>query len=270
MPDLTIDEDHRGQAVNRRRAATRLVGATSLAAARIATAPAGYLLAHRSSDIARHAALLAGLPLPGEVRVVVTPGQAPGVWHLDVASRDRPGLLAAFTGVFVDSGIDVVQGVVATWDDGAALEAFVVNSADAPDPHSLQKALEASLDAPLSSPPVADALVTFDDEASPLYTRGDIVAADRPGLLHALAVAIATAGADVHAARVTTTDGLACDHFDLSDPAGNKLDARLEESIRSAVLAGVNKPWPRPQPGSQRGRRALFGRRRNQIAVTQA
>lgn len=246
-PIPMIDDDHRVQAAIRRRAATRLVGATSLAAARIADAPAGYLLAHRSSDIARHATLLAGLPLPGEARVVITPGGAPGVWHLDVASRDRPGLLAAFTGVFADAGIGVVQGVVATWDDGAALEAFVVNSADAPDPHSLQEALENSLDAPLSSAPVSDALVTFDDDASPLYTRGDIVAADRPGLLHSLAVAIAIAGADVHAARVTTTDGLACDHFDLSDRAGKKLDAGLEESIRSAVLAGVSEPWSRTQ-----------------------
>jgi [protein-PII] uridylyltransferase len=156
-----------------------------------------------------------------------------------VASRDRSGLLAAFTGVLVGSGIEVVQAVLATWDDGGALEAFVVRSANPPDSQGLQNAFEASLEVPLSSPAVADAHVTFDDGASALYTCCDVRAADRPGLLHAMAVAIAAAGADVHAARVTTIDGVARDRFDLSDRSCHKLDATLEEAIRAGVLCGV-------------------------------
>jgi UTP:GlnB (protein PII) uridylyltransferase len=233
----TLGDEHRGQVVSRQLAATRLVGATSAVAARIAAAPPGYLLAHDSSDVARHCALLSPLPAPGEARVVATPGRARGEWHLDVASRDRFGLLAAFTGVFAGSGIEVVQAVLATWDDGGALEAFVVRSADQPDSHALQNAFEASLAEPLSSPAVADAHVTFDDGA--LYTGCDVRAADRPGLLHAVAVAIADAGAAVHAARVTTIDGVARDRFDLSDRTCHKLDATLEEAIRAGVLCGV-------------------------------
>jgi [protein-PII] uridylyltransferase len=209
------------------------------AAARIAMAPPGYLLAHAGSDVARHCALLSPVPAPGEARVVVTPGRAPGQWHLDVASRDRPGLLAAFTGVLAGSGVEVVQAVLATWDDGGALEAFVVRSANPPDSHALQSAFEASLDQPLSSSAVVDADVTFDDTVSALYTSCEVRAADRPGLLHSVAVAIATAGADVHAARVTTVDSLARDRFDLSDRSRYKLDATLKEAIRACVLCGV-------------------------------
>jgi [protein-PII] uridylyltransferase len=235
-----------------------LVGATSAAAARIATAPPGYLLVHGSSDVARHCALLSPLPAPDEARVTVTPGRVRGEWNLEVASRDRPGLLAAFTGVLAGSGIEVAQAVVATWDDGGALEAFVVRSAGQPDAHGLQSSFEASLEQALSSPAVADARVTFDNGASALYTSCEVQAADQPGLLHAVAVAIATAGVDVHAARVTTIDGAACDLFDLSDRTGHKLDAALEDAIRTGLLCGVaDLRFGRRQGSARRGRATL-------------
>lgn len=206
-------------------------------ATRIADAPPGYVLVHDSTDIVRHCELLSPLPDPSEVRVVATPGRAPGEWHLDVATRDRPGLLAAFTGVLAAAGIDVLQAVLATWDDGAALEAFVVRSSVAPDEAALPRALVTSLGAPLQAEPVTDATIAFDDRGPALYTRCDIRAADRPGLLHALAVAIATAGVDVHAARVTTANGMAHDVFDLSDPAGRKLGVDLERAIQASLCA---------------------------------
>src|SRR5205823_2789444 len=131
--------------------------------------------------------LLSPVPAPGAVRVVATPGRAVGEWHLDVAARDRPGLLAACTGVLADRGIDVVQAVLATWADGAALEAFAVRSAVAPDAMGLQTAFEASLDQPRSSPPLPDAAVVFDRVASTVYTACEVRATDRPGLLHGLA-----------------------------------------------------------------------------------
>ncbi|HZQ26907.1 MAG TPA: hypothetical protein VFA94_04320 [Acidimicrobiales bacterium] len=243
---VSLGDDDRRQVERRRAAATRLVGPSSGPAERVAGAPPAYLMAHGSSDIARQCELLTPVPSPRQVRVVATPGRSPGEWHLDVASRDRPGLLAACSGVLSAWGLDVVQAVLATWADGAALEAFVVRSPLAPDPSVLQPALEASLDQPPWSPPVTDARVTFDDRASALYTSCDVRAADRPTLLHAVAVAIATAGADVHAARVTTTAGVAHDRFDLSDRYGKKLDAALRASIRTRITDGV--------PAARRGR----------------
>ena len=89
-----------------------------------------------------------------------------------------------------ERAIDVIQAVVATWDDGAALQAFVVRSAPAPDAAGLQTAFEASLDRRLSAPALPDATVAFDRGASTVYTACEVQAADRPGLLHVLAVAI--------------------------------------------------------------------------------
>lgn len=250
---MTIIDDHQDALTQRRAAAIRLVR-PGPPVDRIATAPPGYLLAHASSDVARHAGLLASLPAPAEVRVVATPGRVSGAWHLDVGTRDRPGLLAAFTGVLATSGIDVAQAVLATWDDGAALQAFVVRSAAAPDPHTLQPTLEASLREPLGSDPVEDAVLSFDDTASALYTRCDVRAPDRPGLLHAIAVAIATAGADVHAARVTTSGGAAHDIFDLSDRRGRKLDVGLQQAVGRRLRDGVSglRPSRRSQLTSRR------------------
>ena len=227
------------QVTARKRAAIRLAGSDSLAADRIATAPAGYVLAHTSSDVARHCELLSPVPAPGRARVVITPGRVPGEWHLDVGSYDRPGLLAAFTGVLARRQVDVHQAVLATWDDGGALQAFVIAAADPPEPGALQAAFELSLGEPLSSPPISDALVSFANGPSELYTSCDVRAADRPGLLHAVAVAIASAGSDVHAARVTTVNGIAHDRFDLSSPDGRRLDASVEETIRAGVTGGI-------------------------------
>ena len=236
---VALDDGHRRRVADRTAAAIRLVGADSLAATRIATAPAGYLLAHTSSDIARHCELLSPLPATGQARVVLTPSRSRGEWHLDVGGRDRPGLLAAFAGVLARRGVDVHQAVLATWDDGAALEAFVVAALEPPELGVLQDAFEMSLDEALWSAPIGDAEVSFANEASALYTSCDVRAPDRPGLLHAVAVAIAAAGADVHAARVTTSNGMAHDRFDLSNQAGGRLDAALEEAIRAGVTRGV-------------------------------
>jgi [protein-PII] uridylyltransferase len=217
----------------------RLVDPQRVPVTRLSTAPPGYLLALSTSDIVRHCALLSPVPAANEVRVVATPGSTAGSWHLDVAGRDRPGLLASFSGVLAEAGIDVVQAVVATWDDGAALEAFVVRSPRPPDADGLQGALAASLRLPLWAPAVDDAGVMFDNDASPLYTRCDVQAADRPGLLHAVAVAIARAGADIHAASVTTVDGVACDRFDLSARDGGKVDTLGQHDIVRSLHAGV-------------------------------
>jgi len=149
-----------------------------------------------------------------------------------VAARDRVGLLAAFTGVLAARGIDVVQAVLATWDDGAALQAFVVRHAGPPPCAELQREFAAALHRPLRARPLAGASVAFDHRASTAYTACEVVAPDQPGLLHAVAVAFALAGFDVHAASVDTRGGMARDRFDLTDSRGRKV--RLDRAVKFA------------------------------------
>jgi [protein-PII] uridylyltransferase len=234
-----LSDTHRMQVATRKQAAMLHVDSRGAAVGRISTAPPAYLLAHNSGDVARHCELLSALPAPGEVRVLATPGRGQFDWHVDVASRDRPGLLAAFTGVLAARYLNVSQAVIATWDDGAALEAFVIKSATSPDAAALQVACEASLSEALSSAPLLDAQVTFDHCASPLYSRCDVRATDRVGLLHSIAVALSAAGSDVHAASVSTADGFALDRFDLSHSGGRKLGPADEELITTTIRNGV-------------------------------
>lgn len=211
-------------------------GTSMTVRARIETAPKGYAGAHRPADVARHAHLLDPLPGAGEVRVVATPGGAPRTWNLDIAARDRTGLLARFTGVLASQGIDVTQAVVATWDDGAALQAFIVRSPDSPDVVALQRCLEYALDAPLAASAVRGARVSFDHAATAAYTACEVVAPDRPGLLHAIAMVITNAGADIHAASVSTVDGVGRDCFDLTDADGNKLSAATCAAVERELV----------------------------------
>lgn len=232
-----LGEAHRSQVERRKDAAARLC-IDDTARERIESAPPAYVLVHGVTDIARHAGLLSPVPAAREVRVAVTPSSRAGEWRLDVAGRDRAGLLAAFTGALAAQEIDVIQAVLATWDDSAALQAFVVRSAVEPMARDLEARFAASLSSPLSSPAIEAAEIVFDGDVSPLYTACAVRAPDRPGLLHAVAVGISVAGGDVHAARVTTVDGMAHDRFDLSDRAGHKLSEEAKTSICAVIRSG--------------------------------
>jgi UTP:GlnB (protein PII) uridylyltransferase len=87
--------------------------------------------------------------------------------------------------------------------------------------------------------PVPDAQITFDDVASPWYTLCEVRVSDRPRLLHTITVAFASAGADVHSARLRTDDWVAIDRFELTDRTGRKLDTETKRAIERALASGV-------------------------------
>ena len=201
QPDLT-GLDARNLVERRRAEAIRLAGEGRGVAERIAHAPRTYLLAQDATDVARQAALFAPLPAAGRARVAVA--QMEGLeWRVEVASRDRPGLLATVSGVLSDSGLSVQDAVVATWGDGGALESFrvVPTKRTPPDADALTAAIVEAFDRPLEAPPTPGAEVVFDDDASPWYTLCELRCVDCPGLLHSITVGFASAGVDVHSAR---------------------------------------------------------------------
>jgi [protein-PII] uridylyltransferase len=195
------------------------------------------VLREDSGAIARHAQLLEPLPSGSEARVQLVETEH-GCW-VDVAARDKPGLLARVTGVLADLGLDVRDAIVATWPDGGALESFNVESDEVPDPAVLRTAIEGSFDAPLASVPLPEAIVTFDDGASPWHTVCEVRAPDKPGLLHSLANAFAAAGVEVHSARIGVDDGVAFDRFDVTDRDGRKLGDEMKDAVQRFVGGGV-------------------------------
>jgi [protein-PII] uridylyltransferase len=172
---------------------------------------------------------------------------------VEIASRDRPGLLATVVGVLSEAGLSVQEALVATWPDGGALESFRVMppSGSPPDADPLTAAIVEAFNRPLEAAAISDAEITFDDDGSPWYTLCEVRAADRPGLLHAITVGFAGAGVDVHSARVQTVGGQAVDLFELTDRNGRKLD----ESAKLAVVEAT-------RGGMRTGRRGKLLRRR--------
>jgi len=229
----------RNLAGRRKAEAIREVGGWADLIKRIEAAPHGYLLRETSDAIARQVALLEPLPGSRDARVAITrAGDGSDVW-LDVGARDRPGLLAAVTGVLAGLGVNVSEALVATWPDGGALETFLVSS-----PHPLPTAdrlayeITESLELPILAVPIPEAVVEFDDDSSPWHTIAEIRAPDRPGLLHSQATAIAAAGADVSAARISTESATAVGRFDLNNSVGGKLTEADKKLIRNFIADG--------------------------------
>ena len=188
--------------LERRRAeAIRLAGDDLQVAQRIEHAPRAYLITQEAEDIARQARLVEPVPKRHEVRVSVKPVEE-GVWRIEVAARDREGLLAKISGVIADHGLDILNAAVATWGDGAALDSFLVRRAQLfparleahelakippPDAVEIQRAIVTALDAGFETLPNPHAELRFDDAASPWYTICEVRSPDRRGLLHSLA-----------------------------------------------------------------------------------
>ena len=239
-PELA-SPDVRNLAEQRLRDACREAGAGTAAADRLEHAPRAWLLAHEPEALARMAALVEPLPFRGDVRIGVAPAGRRR-WRVELACRDERGLLAVLTAALSEAGLEIRDAGIAGWPDGGVADSFTVRSETAPDADELRRHIAAARRRALVAPPVPDAVVAFDDEGSPWHTLCTVEAADRPGLLHTLAVAFASCGADVHAARATTDAGVARDHFQLTGARGEKLGPDAEEAIRRAVVGGVAGP----------------------------
>ncbi len=231
----------------RRARSTALVQSATPASERIALAPVGLILMESPEETAEIAAYVDPVPAGRNMYKVRVRASGPEEWRIDIVARDRLGLLGITTGVLEAVGLNVLGASIATWPDRAAVQAFRVtnqNSTAELSSTAIQQALEAADGRALVSAPVSDATVEFDDDASPWHTIAEVRATDRPGLLHALSVAFAAAGADVHDARVSTSDEMAYDRFDLTDRSGRKLDDTAKQEIRAALQQGVvARPW---------------------------
>ena len=105
-----------------------------LARSRLEAAPPTFLLAHDPVELARQARLVEPLPRRGDVRVAVSPDPEPDRWRIDVACRDRAGILARLTWALADADLNIVAASLVTWPDGGVLDSFVVSSASAAEP----------------------------------------------------------------------------------------------------------------------------------------
>jgi Kef-type K+ transport system membrane component KefB len=227
----------------RRNEAIALLPPESSAVDWVRTAPRAYLLATPPADVARHVMLMEPLPRRGTARVTVVPlGNREG--RIEVAARDRPGLIAVVSGVITELGLDVTSATMATWPNKEALESFDVRLAPStpalPDEVTITTAIEQAYSQPLESPPQPDLELTFDDDGSPWHTLCEVRGRDRPGLLRSVAAGFAVSLVSVHSARIETRADVAIDRFEVSDVDGRKLDEAHKRAAIAAIHNGVH------------------------------
>jgi [protein-PII] uridylyltransferase len=87
--------------------------------------------------------------------------------------------------------------------------------------------------------------VTVAEGASRRFTVVEVQAADRPGLLAALALAIHRAGFAIHSAHIATYGERGVDVFYLANSDGRKLTATEIAALRPALLRAAAEPEPR-------------------------
>ena len=199
---------------------------------RVGARLAGAEAEHRPSLVTdRHRALMRQVERLG--RSVVA-AETPDV---TVVARDRPGLLAAVTGVFALRGVNVRSADVAG-EDGFAVEIFVVEPARGrwPDFKLVADELDAVLRGTLSladrlaeqarvyaggrrpqSPHPVERRVTLDNEGSAASSVVEVWAEDSTGLLHRITSTLFDLDLDVVSARVTTIGPAAVDTFYVRD-----------------------------------------------------
>jgi [protein-PII] uridylyltransferase len=179
-----------------------------------------------------------------------------GVYCLTLLTKDRPGLFTAVAGAISSFGLDIVKAEAFSNAAGVVLDTFTFG-----DPHRTLELNPSEVDRlrgvvrtvvegrqdvhallrgrpkPLLSPRARIApRVTFSDDAAEVATLVEIVAQDRPGLLHDLAEAITKADCNIEIVMIDTEAHKALDVFYLTH-RGEKLDSRLQETLRAGLLA---------------------------------
>jgi len=209
----------------------------------------------------RHRQLMAQSARLGRTVVMA---EAPTV---TVVARDRPGLLAAVTGVLALRGLDV-RSADASGEEGFVVDVFTVEPARGrwPDWERVGDEIDAVLRGtlplddqlaeqdrlygrrrPRSAKPI-EASVSFDNNASATSTVVEVHAGDRVGVLHSITQALFSERLDVTVARASTLGDEVVDAFYVRDRiSGGKVDAserleRIEAAIRQSLLAPTYAP----------------------------
>ena len=220
-----------------------------------------YFLRHDPQEIAWHTrSLHYRVEAP---RPVVKARLAPFGEGLQVMiyMRDREALFARICGYFERAGFNIAEAKVHTTRNGYALDTFVVmgqgSGGHYRDMLSLvetELAAELESDAPLSAPrggrlsrrvrhfPISPAVDIRPDERGSLYAL-NIVAADRPGLLYAVARTLARYKISLQTARINTLGDRAEDVFLVSGPALQ--NSRTVLQLEQDLLQELSLP---PQP----------------------
>jgi len=229
--------------------------------------PRRYLKLHDAGEIAAHFEMAIHL----EERLVAGETQAAeallrerrGQYELTVVTRDRPRLFSEITGVLSGWGMNILKADAFANRAGLVLDTFAFSDlyntlalnpeergrllGDVEDVAAGRRAFDAAAGARRSprgpSSRARSAIITevnFDHACSTTSTVLELVARDRPGLLHQISELFSDAGCNIEAALIDTQGEKAIDVFYLTS-AGKKLDQEQARALGETLTRALSE-----------------------------
>ena len=216
--------------------------------------PQRYLLVHSAEEVMRHVELAEHL---GHDVVQVDLKRGRHWYELTLVTKDRPSLFATLTGVLAAWGMNIVKanafsnqaGIVvdslyftdrfrtlelnlSEWDRfKKSLAAVLAGEADLDrmlrDRQRAEKHIKAKV--------AVESRIDFDDECSSTSTLLQVIAQDRPRLLHRLSSCLSRQQCNIEIALIDTEGQMAIDTFYLTSK-GKKLPMGLQKKVEKALL----------------------------------
>ncbi|HVR25836.1 MAG TPA: [protein-PII] uridylyltransferase [Candidatus Polarisedimenticolia bacterium] len=216
--------------------------------------PQRYLLVHSAEEVMRHMELAEHL---GHDVVQVDLKRGRHWYELTLVTKDRPSLFATLTGVLAAWGMNIVKanafsnqaGIVvdslyftdrfrtlelnlSEWDRfKKSLAAVLAGEADLDrmlrDRQRAEKHIKAKV--------AVESRIDFDDECSSTSTLLQVIAQDRPRLLHRLSSCLSRQQCNIEIALIDTEGQMAIDTFYLTSK-GKKLPMGLQKRVEKALL----------------------------------
>jgi [protein-PII] uridylyltransferase len=219
--------------------------------------PVRYLRTHSEAEMRSHVALAAAVDSHGTGTNLEC---LEGGYRLTLITQDRPALLASVSGALAGFGMNILKAEAFSNARGVCLDTFTFS-----DPHrtlelnptesgrlcdTVRRAVQGKLDVEgllqkRRRPPAASSgtrtqpAVSFNNAVSETATLIEIVAEDRPGLLHDLARTISAAACNIEVVLIDTEAHKALDVFYVTR-AGTKLAEELQAPLKEALLAACS------------------------------
>jgi [protein-PII] uridylyltransferase len=235
----------------------------------VSSMPRDYLLANTEDKIIEQWRLYESLG-SGLFRSGIAHFPKRGFTELTICTPDQPGLFMRLTGVLSVRGLSISGAKIATSSEDICIDTFRIDHfrsdidpldpevwaavradiehvlADDVDVAELVETAARAKPMPRSERKArkrAIAEVRVDNKVSRKYSVVEVYAADRPGLLFAIADCMHRLGLTVQLAKINTHVNQVLDVFYVCGPDGKKiLSAKLEDKLRASILAQVLEP----------------------------
>jgi [protein-PII] uridylyltransferase len=216
--------------------------------------PQRYLLVHSAEEVMAHMAMAEEFR---HDRVQVDLKRGRHWYELTLVTKDRPSLFATLTGVLAAWGMNIVKA--SAFSNRAGTVVDTVNFTDRfrtlelnlsewrrfKESIAAVLAGEADLDKMLRDRErsekhakvkvMVETRIDFDDECSSTSTLLQVIAQDRPRLLHRISSCLSRQQCNIEIALIDTEGQMAIDAFYLTS-RGKKLSAQLQKKVEKALL----------------------------------